>query len=369
MSLVAKLNHGGLQTLGDIYATETGKGVYANLLQVSTISTLIGDVNMTGGNLTVTLGNGWFKKDLTVGEPLIGLSTLTVYGLITVPPGAGYTTGLLIERNVSITGTLDLVGAVDINGDLTLDVGHTLYVDNILRSDTGLGSLNIEGIRVEGNFLYTDNIAEKTGANGIRIDLLRLLDHTINHVTPGTEIILEEDTRIRDPHKLEVSHIYEADLSSDITLHSTTIVSGLSGTGYRAVRASSTGALSRGPEDYYYLHSYAANDTVTVAPTRITSSMYLKTTGGGATATGVLNVDMDSTEFAGMDVVVHIFVHQFTNAGSGTDTVNIRDNVDTVIWTNSITTTDEEMWAVVLFWSTAEGWRIMSSAEVSSLNP
>ena len=177
---------------------------------------------MTGGNLTVTLGNGWFKKDLTVGEPLVGLSTLTVYGLITVPPGAGYTTGLLIERNVSITGTLDLVGAVDINGDLTLDVGHTLYVDNILRSDAGLGSLDIEGISVEGSFLYTDNIAEKTGANGIRIDLLRIKDNTIAHITPGTEIIFEDDVRIRDPHKLEVSNIYEADLSSDVTIHSST---------------------------------------------------------------------------------------------------------------------------------------------------
>jgi len=70
-----------------------------------------------------------------------------------------------------------------------------------------------------------------------------------------------------------------------------------------------------------------------------------------------------------MDVVVHIFVHQFTNAGSGTDTVNIRNNVDTVIWTNTITSTDEEMWAVTLFWSTSEGWRIFSSTDVTSLNP
>ena len=113
---------------------------------------------------------------------------------------------------------------MDINNTVKLAIGETLYVDNIMKSDAGLGNLNIEGIGIEGNFLYTDNIAEKTLANGIRIDQLRIKDNTLNHITPGTEIIVEEDLRIRDPHKLQVSIIEEADLSSDITLQSTTIV-------------------------------------------------------------------------------------------------------------------------------------------------
>jgi len=366
MSLVAKLNHGGLQTLGDVYATETGKGVYANLLQVSTISTLIGDVNMTAGNLTVTLGNGWFKKDLTVGDPTIGTSTLTVYGLITVPAGAGYTTGLLIERNVSIAGTLDLVGGLDINGDVTLEIGHTLKVDNILKSDAGLGTLDIEGIGVEGSFLYTDNIAEKTGGVGVRIDRLRIIDNTINHITPGTEIIIEEDTRIRDPHKLEVSNIYEADLSSDITLHSNTIINSsfttkfnttveqLAGTGSRAVYVDTNGKLITGSNyiDKFDATVVSGNDNIT--PTYPLSFVFIDLTAVSASEV-IYDYDLDLDAIEASDQSYHVYAIVKMDASTALDCnlrVGLRNSSNGDIWTNQVVDGDPaEEWEIELIWN------------------
>lgn len=215
--LVNKVLHGGLEIIGGdqyiqgLYGIYTGGnsqvgGTFQGIGAARFFSTLTADMA------------AWFKNNTTIGEPAVGTSSLTVYGMINVPPGAGFTTGLLIERDASF------VGNVDINGDLDIDIGHTLKVDNILKADPGLGTLDIEGISLEGTFLYVDDIAEKTTANGIRIDQLRIKDNTLNNIVPGTEIIVEEDLRIRDPHKLEVSNIYEADLSSDITFHSRTII-------------------------------------------------------------------------------------------------------------------------------------------------
>ena len=211
--LVKKSLHGGLEILGGDQYIQGAYGIYTGgNSQVGGTFQVLGTTRLFSSLQVDT--TSWLRSDVSIGEPAVGTTTLTVYGLITVPAGPGFTSGLIIERDASF------VGDIGINGDLTLEPGHTLKVDNIFKSNSGLGELIIEGIGVEGSFLYVDNIAEKTAANGVRIDQLRILDNTINHITPGTEILLEEDTRIRDPHKLEVSNIYEADLSSNINLWS-----------------------------------------------------------------------------------------------------------------------------------------------------
>lgn len=205
---------------------------------------VIGDIigqalNVTSAIISTTL---YVAGNTTIGATPTNTTTLTVYGMISIPEG-GFTTGLVMEKALDIDigantefdinddlfrftdGTnllrIDSLNGVQINGDIKMAIGDTLYVDNILRRDTGLGTLDVEGTSFDGGIFYCDFIAEKTGGNGIRIDLLKILDNTIDLIS-GTEIIIEENVRIRDGKALEVSAIYEADLSSDVTIYSRT---------------------------------------------------------------------------------------------------------------------------------------------------
>jgi len=108
--LVERTIHQGLRVLGDIY------GVNADL----------------SGQLLVALTT-WLKDDTTIGIPAVGTTTLTVYGLITVPAGPGYTTGLLVERDVYIDGECDITGDVEIGGYAQIQgkasVGDDIHAD------------------------------------------------------------------------------------------------------------------------------------------------------------------------------------------------------------------------------------------------
>ena len=207
MSQVRKTIHTGLNVLGD--------AIVQTSLNVGT-SGVVGTTLYTGGALTVAAGGADITGDSEINGALDvfdGTSEVTYQnGIFRVSLVGGTTLFRLTDTD-----------GMDINNDVAIGVGKTLKVDNIERADSGLGSLDIEGISVEGSFLYVDNIAEKTAANGIRIDLLKVKDNTLDLIS-GTEIIIEENVRIRDGKALEVSAIYEADLSSDITLYSSTII-------------------------------------------------------------------------------------------------------------------------------------------------
>jgi hypothetical protein len=185
--LVSKKIFGGLDVLGGAIQTPFYGGLRYDIiasgkLQAGEDLYVTGHMDIVDSTSEVTFEHGIFRVSLVGGTTLFRLT--------------------------------DLDG-MDVNNDFTMGIGKLLKVDNIERADSGLGFLNIEGIAVEGPFLYTDNIAEKTNGNGIRIDLLKVKDNTIDLIS-GTEVIFEKQVRIRDPLYLECSHFREADLSSGV---------------------------------------------------------------------------------------------------------------------------------------------------------
>lgn len=261
----------------------------------------------------------------------------------------------------------DLDGG-DINNDFKLSVGKTLYVDNILRSDTGLGTLDIEGIGFDGGWLYTDNIGERTGGNGIRIDQLKIKDNTVDLVS-GTEIIFEKQVRIRDPLYLEVTNIREADLSSGVHIDGNVYLS-YTDTYTRILRMIGDGKLGGTTAVY----SIFDNDS-TPASTSITLvafdcevlhlDLIVNVGGGGITRT--YNVELDNFEAFNCPRTFSIITESDnTPLASGSMVVNFRSSNNNIIATFTNGTITKKYYETQLAWL-GTAWAVVSNAETTAL--
>jgi hypothetical protein len=130
--LVERTIHQGLRVLGNIWGVD---GEFTGTLYVA--GKITGLLNLEIGTTT------WLKGDTAIGVTPTNTTTLTVYGLISIPAG-GYTTGLVMEKALDID-----IGAsteFDINDGLFrfTDGTNTLRVDDPngiqLLGQTGVGS-------------------------------------------------------------------------------------------------------------------------------------------------------------------------------------------------------------------------------------
>ena len=199
MSQTSKTIHTGLRVLGDTITEglNATTGVFSSTLYIASKLTVAaggaeinGPLDVFDGTSEVTYQNGIFRVSLVGGTTLFRLTD---------------------------------TDGMDINNDVAIGVGKTLKVDNIYKADAGLGLLLVEGVGFESGVMSIDTVKEKTTNNGVRIELLKIEDNTLDLIS-GTEIIIEENVRIRDGKALEVSAIYEADLSADITFYSRTVI-------------------------------------------------------------------------------------------------------------------------------------------------
>ena len=144
--LVEKTIHQGLRVLGDIYGVnEELTGTLEVALTLDVGGKITGAANLEIGTTS------WLKGDTTIGITPTNTTTLTVYGLITIPAG-GYTTGLVIEKalDMNIGGT-----AFDVDNELFKFSDGTNVVEALaatgIRLDStvvGIGALGVTGTQL-----------------------------------------------------------------------------------------------------------------------------------------------------------------------------------------------------------------------------
>lgn len=335
--------------------------------------TIFGGIESVGGSI-VTAFTGGTRYDIIASGRLQAGEDLYVTGHMDIVDNTSEVTFEHGIFRVSLVGGTTLfrltdLDGMDVNNDFTMGIGKTLKVDIIERADSGLGYLQIEDIAVDGAFLYTDNIAERTTGNGIRIDLLKVKDNTIDLIS-GTEVIFEKKVRIRDPLYLECSHIREADLSSGVHIDDSVYLQ-YTDTYTRLLRIIGDGRLAGTTAVYYMFDndSNPASTTVTLFAfdCEVLHLDLIQNTGGGSN-TRIYNVELDHFESFNCPRTFSIITEaDLTPTANGTIIVRFLSAANNIIatFTNGPGTTKKYYETQLAWLGTA--WAVVSNTETTTL--
>ena len=410
--LVNKTIHGGLKVLGDIisdgvYTISGYNGVFSNTLYVG--AKITGIANLEIGT------TAWIKGDTTIGEVAIDTATLTVYGLINVPAGPGYTYGLTVGKHGTIGGNLDIGGKASV-GD-TIHADFTFYVDeNAVNGKLGLFKTAFSGEAVvdidcrinydsQLRFLYSgavqwligndgstnDFVVTATaGAFSTATDKLRLTGSThylygdgstalylnTRGATSDMQLAFRQVSTTKyvlgfdhsaDSFKIVKGTSFSTTSAIEVATDNTIKIPSLLGTGIRPVLASATGVLTPATGNYVrHVATLTANDDITVTPSLPTDIIFVDMT--VTIASEVIydyRIDLDAVESDYSRIVVCNVAMDAFAASDCNLRLWIRDSGNVTIWNRQVTDGDAaEEWELELLWDgNLSAWSVFRSTQ------